>query len=216
MKIISTNIGEAVEIEWRGKMVKTGIYKYPVAGPIFLEKEDVRHDHVVDRRYHGGVDKACYLYSTNHYPYWQSRYPELDWQWGMFGENLTVEGIDESQIRIGDVFRLGEALVQVTQPRQPCFKLGVRFGDAKVVREFLESPYPGVYARVLEEGFVKTGDEIALEKQAASNMTLQEIFSLFTHQIDRADLLRQAIEIPELAEACRKDLTKLLLYAEGQ
>ena len=213
MKIISTNIGDAVEIEWQGKKVKTGIYKYPVAGPIFLEKEDVRNDQVIDRRYHGGADKACYLYSKDHYPYWQSLYPELDWQWGMFGENLTVEGIDESMIRIGDVFRLGEALVQVTQPRQPCFKLGVRFGDPKMVRAFLESPYPGVYVRILEEGFVKTGDEMSLEKQATGNMTLAEVFSLFTRNNDQAELLRRAIEIPELAEACRKDLTRLLSFA---
>lgn len=214
MIVVSTNIGEPVEIDWRGKMVKTGIFKYPVKESIYLGKEDVTGDHVIDRRYHGGIDKACYLYSTNHYEFWKERYPDLDWQWGMFGENLTVEDIDESTIRIGDVYRLGTALVQVTQPRQPCFKLGVRFGNQKMVREFLESPYPGVYVRVLEEGKVEVGDEMSREKQASENMTLKDVFALFSHHTDNVKLLRKAIEMPELASACRKDLNKLLLFAE--
>ena len=214
MKVISTNIGEAREIDWRGEKVKTGIYKYPTGEPIFLEKEDVRKDQVIDRRYHGGLDKACYLYSFDHYKYWKARYPDLDWNWGMFGENITVEGIDESLIKIGDIYRLGEALVQVTQPRQPCFKLGVRFGSPKMVREFLESPYPGVYVRVLEEGFVKVDDDMAIEKQADESLSLQEVFSLFTHKMNDLTLMKQAIAIPELAAACRKDLTKILSFAE--
>jgi MOSC domain-containing protein YiiM len=214
MKIISTNIGEVVEIDWRGQKVKTGIYKYPVDQAILLGKEDVRNDQVIDRRYHGGLDKACYLYSKDHYPYWEERYPDLDWKWGMFGENLTVEGIDESVIRIGDIYRLGKALVQVTQPRQPCYKLGVRFNNHQMVREFFESPYPGVYVRVLEEGPVQVGDEMVLEKLAEGNMTLKEVFALFTHNSNDVKLLRQAIGIPELAEACRKDLSKLLKFAE--
>lgn len=214
MKVISTNIGEPVEIDWQGKKVKTGIYKYPVGAPIYLGKEDVKDDHVIDRRYHGGIDKACYLYSANHYVFWKERYPDLEWQWGMFGENLTIEGIDESTIRIGDIYRLGTALVQVTQPRQPCFKLGVRFGNQKMVREFFESPYPGVYVRVLEEGKVKVGDEMKLEKQASENMTLKDVFALFSYHAGDVELLRKAIEMSELAAACRKDLNKLLKFAE--
>ncbi len=216
MKVISTNIGEAVEIDWNGKKVKTGIYKYRVDHPVFLEKEDVRFDQVIDRRYHGGSEKACYLYSKDHYAFWQQRYPHADWQWGMFGENLTVEGIDESTICIGDIFKLGGALVQVTQPRQPCFKLGIRFGDQKIVREFLESPYPGVYVRVLQEGAVATGDEMQLVQQAENSMTLAGVFSLFTREINNVELLRKAIAIPELAAACRKDLNKLLAFAEDE
>lgn len=90
MKIVSTNIGEAVTIEWRGQKLQTGIYKYPVNQSLFLGKEDVENDHVIDRRYHGGTDKTCYLYSAEHYSFWQNRYPEVKLEWGMFGENLTV------------------------------------------------------------------------------------------------------------------------------
>ncbi|WP_163707356.1 MOSC domain-containing protein [Mangrovibacterium lignilyticum] len=213
MKIISTNIGQAVEIEWHGKKELTGIYKYPVDEPIFLGKEDVVKDDVMDRRYHGGLEKACYLYSADHYGWWKEHYPDADWDLGFFGENLTVEGIDESSIRIGDVYQLGEAVVQVTQPRQPCYKLGIRAGNQQIVRDFWDSPFPGVYVRVLEEGAVKTGDEMTLAKAAPENMTLAEVFALFTHERTNVPKLRQAVAIPEMAASCRKDLTKRLTFA---
>lgn len=216
MNIISTNIGQPVEIDWRGKKVKTGIYKYASADPIFLDHEDVLNDYVMDRKHHGGVDKACYIYGSNRYPYWQEKYPGLDWRWGMFGENLTIENIDESKICIGDIFRLGTALVQVTQPRQPCFKLGVRFGSQKMVGEFLKSPYPGVYVRVLAKGYVGVGDEMILQEQAEDSMSLSEVFALFTTGTEQVEQLEKAIAIPSLAEACRKDLRKLMNFANGQ
>ncbi len=210
MRIISTNIAEIREIDWRGKKVKTGIYKLPVNEPILLGKEDVKNDHVVDRKHHGGVDKACYLYSKDHYRFWKERYPDLDWQWGMLGENLTVEGLDESKIYIGDIFGLGDAVVQVSQPRYPCYKLGVRFENQKMVRDFLEAPYPGVYVRIIKEGSVKTGDKMVLKEQAKNSMSVAEVYSPFTSQIDNKELIEKAIEIPGLAAAWRRDLKKLL------
>lgn len=210
MKIISTNIAEIREIDWQGKKVKTGIYKLPVDEPVFLEKEDVKNDHVVDRRYHGGVDKACYLYAANHYDFWKESYPDLEWQWGMFGENLTVDGLDESKIFIGDIFELGDALIQVSQPRYPCYKLGVRFGRQEMVREFLESPYPGMYVRVLKEGKVCRDNSMILKEKTENSLSLVDVFSLFTCQIDNTDLIKKAIAIPELAAAYRKQLTKLI------
>ena len=209
MKIIATNLAEIREVEWQGKMVKTGIYKFPVDEPIFLEKEDVKNDHVIDRKYHGGVDKACYLYSADHYGFWKEKYPDLDWQWGMLGENLTIEGLDESQIFIGDIFEIGEAVVQISQPRYPCYKLGFRFGSQVIVREFLESPYPGIYVRIIKEGNVKAGDAMTLIEKAEKSMSVRETFSFFTSQIDNIDGIKKAIAIPQLAEAWRKDLKKL-------
>ena len=122
MKIISTNIGKPQTIEWRGNQIQTGIYKNSVNHPISLESEDVLNDHVMDRRYHGGTDKACYLYSADHYKMWSELYPDVEMPWGMFGENLTVKGLNEAEINIGDTFQIGNAVVQATQPRQPCFK----------------------------------------------------------------------------------------------
>lgn len=210
MKIISTNIAKPAIIEWRGKEVQTGIYKYETDSPITLGLEDVVNDHVLDRKYHGGAEKACYLYSADHYEFWKNKYPDQDWKWGMFGENLTVSGLNESDIRIGDRFRIGEAVVQVSQPRQPCFKLGVRFGDQKIVDDFWMAPYPGVYVRVLLPGAVRKGDEMTLIERNPESLPLSRVFSLFRVHRNDFDLIRRAIQEPFLAASCRKDLQKIL------
>ena len=210
MKIISTNIAKPTTIEWQGQKVETGIYKYAVNNPIFLGFEDVVNDHVIDRRYHGGSDKACYLYSADHYPFWQNKYPNQDWKWGMFGENLTVSGLSESEIRIGDRFQIGGAVVQVTQPRQPCFKLGVRFGDQSVVSDFWTLPYPGVYVRVLLPGEVKTGDEIIRVESNPESLSVSQVFSIFHSNKENLELMQKAIAEPFIAESCRRNIEKLL------
>jgi len=215
MQIISTNIGEAVAIEWRGQEVQTGIYKYPVDMPVFLGKEDVKNDHVLDRRFHGGADKACYLYSADHYAFWKTKYPDQDWQWGMFGENLTVSGLDESEIHIGDIYQVGEAVVQVSQPRQPCFKLGVRFGNQKVVDDFWLLPYSGIYVRVLQFGNVKKGDEFILLERNSDSLSVTQVFSIFRVNRDKDDLMRKAIDEPLLAESCRRDIQKILDFNDN-
>ena len=210
MKIISTNIAKPTTIEWQGQKVETGIYKYAVNNPIFLGFEDVVNDHVIDRRYHGGSDKACYLYSADHYPFWQNKYPNQDWKWGMFGENLTVSALSESEIRIGDRFQIGGAVVQVTQPRQPCFKLGVRFGDQSVVSDFWMLPYPGVYVRVLLPGEVKTGDEIIRVESNPGSLSVSQVFSIFRSNNENHELMQKAIAEPFIAESCRRNIEKLL------
>ena len=210
MKVISTNIAKPTTIEWRGQTVETGIYKYEVESPIFLGSEDVENDHVIDRRYHGGFDKACYLYSADHYPFWQKKYPNLDWKWGMFGENLTISGLNESGIRIGDRFQIGNTVVQVTQPRQPCFKLGIRFGDQSVVTDFWALPYPGVYMRVLLPGEVKTGDEMVLMESDPDSLPVSQVFSIFHRNRKDSELMQRAIAEPFIAESCRRDIEKLL------
>jgi len=210
MKVISTNIAKPTTIEWLGQNVETGIYKYAVEKPIFLGTDDVMNDHVIDRRYHGGSDKACYLYSADHYPFWQKKYPNLDWKWGMFGENLTVSGLNESEIRIGDRFQIGDAIVQVTQPRQPCFKLGIRFGDQSVVSDFWTLPYPGVYVRVLFPGEVKTGDEIILIESNSESLFLSQVFSIFHSNKENLELIQKAIAEPFIAASCRRDIENLL------
>jgi MOSC domain-containing protein YiiM len=207
MKVISTNIGESTTIEWNGKKVQTGIYKHQVNEPIYLGTEDVKNDNVMDRRYHGGVDKACYLYSADHFEFWKKLYPELELTWGMFGENLTVEGLYETQINIGDTFQLGETVVQATQPRQPCYKLGVRFGNPKIVKQFVESGFSGVYVRVLKSGNVKTGDKFILTEKKNSH-SIQKVFELlYTDELEN-ETFEMAVNDPFLAESCRRDLLK--------
>ncbi|WOD42579.1 MOSC domain-containing protein [Hwangdonia lutea] len=178
MKITSTNIAKPTTIVWNGKKTKTGIYKTPTNAPIYLEKETVKSDEVSDRNVHGGIYKACYLFSENQYDYWKKLYPHLDWNYGMFGENLTVKNLDETKLFIGDIYKIGEALVQVTQPREPCFKLGLRFGSQEVIQQFINYGFPGIYVRVLQEGFVQTGNSLKCMEHDKSSISIYDFFQL--------------------------------------
>lgn len=209
MDVISTNIGTKKKIIYRGKEILTGIYKYPVNEPLHLGKTDVENDAVIDRRYHGGADKACYIYSADHYPFWQQKYPNLDWSWGMFGENLSVKGMDESELYIGDIFKVGTSVVQITQPRQPCFKLGIRLEDDKAVKEFVKANKPGAYVRILVEGKIKVGDRFIPIEQKPDNLSIKEIYHLIYNEKDNIEQIKKAVQMPELAESCRKDLNKM-------
>ena len=210
MKVLSTNIGEPTTILWRGKEVKTGIYKYPVDQPIFLDKEDVAGDHVIDRRYHGGVDKACYLYAAEHYPFWKEKYPNLDWNYGMFGENLTVSGFQEEAIKIGSVYQLGTAKVQISRPRQPCYKLGVRFGNPAIIKQFIDSKFSGVYVRVIEPGSVSAGDEFILDNENIQGISIKELNTLLFHYNpeEHVELLKKAVEDPLVSDSDKKYFPK--------
>lgn len=204
MKIISTNISEPKTVIWKNKEVVTGIYKEPVNHPILLEKTDVKGDHVIDRRYHGGEDKACYLYSADHYPFWKERFPNLDWHYGMFGENLTVEGLEEDKINIGDTYNVGTAIVQVAQPRQPCFKLGIKFEDQLVLKEFIGQSYSGVYLRILTPGDVKVGDAFELRASDKNVLSVAEVFHLLYNPTEDEEL-RQKVRNDQYLPASLKE-----------
>ncbi|MEO9481671.1 MAG: MOSC domain-containing protein [Maribacter dokdonensis] len=189
MKVISTNLGDPVTFEWNGATEQTGIFKYPTSTSLFLTENDVKNDTVIDRVHHGGSNKACYLFSADYYDYWKSRYPDLKWDWGMFGENLTVDGLDESKVRVGDIYKIGEAIVQITQPREPCYKLGVRFGSQKILKEFIDHNHPGTYVKILKEGSVTKGDEIILVEQSKNTLTIQQFYELMFSKVKSRDLL---------------------------
>lgn len=209
MKVISVNIGKKRSVDWKGKQVETGIFKYAVNHPIFLGKEDVLKDDVVDRKYHGGVDKACYLYSKDHYPFWKEKYPDADTQWGAFGENITIENLDESKIFIGAQYQLGTAKVEISQPRQPCFKLGIRFENPMIVKDFFQSKFPGIYIRILEEGSVNVGDNMTLISSPSDGITVADVHSLFNVNKENKTLGKKAIEENKLAINYKKDLIKM-------
>lgn len=210
MKVISTNIGKPTTFEWNGKEEQTGIFKYPVDEPLFLGKIDVQKDTVIDRKHHAGVNKACYLFAADQYPFWKHLYQHLEWNWGMFGENLTVLGMDESLIRIGDIYKIGTALVQVSQPREPCYKLGVRFNDQNILRQYVDHAYPGTYVRILEEGEVRKEDEIILIEQSENTLTVKQSFELILSRKKDPVLLRLAIDNLALPEYKRERLKKFL------
>lgn len=187
MKIISTNIGSETTIEWKGQSITTGIYKKPVDGPIYLDAFAVRTDYINNKKVHGGIDKACYCYSLDYYDYWKSLYPDLDWTYGMFGENLTISELDESQIMIGDIYKVGEAIVQVSQPRQPCNKFAAKFQSTDLIRQFIDFDHPGVYLRVIQKGNVSTGDELQLDLRNEKALSIQQIYQLLYSKMDLVD-----------------------------
>lgn len=175
MKIIATNIGERREILWKKKKVNTGIFKFPVDEPIFLDKEEVKGDEISDRKYHGGINQAVYGYSLKHYEYWKNLYPNLDWSFGMFGENLTIDDLEETEIHVGDTFKVGETILEATLQRDPCFKLGIRFNDMKIVKQLWNTTKCGVYFKVIQTGFVKLGDEFEQIKSCVKNPTIGDL-----------------------------------------
>ena len=210
MKVISTNIGNPTTIHWNGKEEQTGIFKYPVDEPLSLGKTDVLKDTVIDRKHHAGEHKACYLFSSDHYPYWKNLYPELDWDWGMFGENLTIEGLDESQTRIGDIFKVGNAKVQVSQPREPCYKLGVRFKTQEILKRFINHGRPGIYVRILEEGTVAKGDTFELIQKSENPLTIKQFYELLYTKEKNLEIVQLAITNLSLPEYKRNRLKKYL------
>lgn len=175
MKIVSTNIGERKELVWKGKKVVTGIYKFPVDIPIFLDIEEVKGDEISDRENHGGINQAIYGYSLQHYKFWKPLYADLDWSLGMFGENLTIDILDETKIHVGDTFKVGEAILEATLQRSPCYKLGIRFNDMRIVKQFWNTTMCGVYFKVLQTGFVKEGDTFQQTKSCPENPTIADL-----------------------------------------
>lgn len=206
MKVISTNIAQPTTFMWNGKEVTTGIYKKPTDVAIYLGKEDVRGDEVSDRKVHGGEFKACYLFSANNYPYWQNLYPNLDWTYGMLGENLIIEDLDEKQLNIGDIYKLGKALVQITQPREPCFKFAHKFGTEDVLQQFINHGYSGTYVRVLEEGNVKTGDYFKLVKSAKESISIFQFFELLYAENKNKNHIALILNNEALPQRIRKRL----------
>jgi MOSC domain-containing protein YiiM len=209
-KVISLNVGLPLTVNFRGQAVTTGIFKEPVMGRIKLRRLNLDGDKQADLTVHGGPDKAVYAYPSEHYNYWKKRLSNTKLPWGMFGENFTTEGLLEEQVNIGDVFRVGSSELVATQPRMPCYKLGVKFGRMDIVRQFMESKLTGIYFRVLKEGEVGTGDAIELISRDKNNVTVKDIVQLVTGKAD-IRMLQRAVSIKALPEAWRQQLQDYLL-----
>jgi MOSC domain-containing protein YiiM len=158
--VVSINVGRPRAVEWRGRTIRTAIFKEPVTGPVEVRTLNLAGDEQADLSVHGGADKAVYAYPAEHYAYWRGELPGVELPWGAFGENFTTEGLSESRLRVGNRLRIGSAEFRVTQPRMPCFKLGIRFGRADMVQRFQRSGRSGFYLAVLREGAVTPGDRI--------------------------------------------------------
>lgn len=213
-KVISLNVGLPRTVYFRGLAVTTGIFKEPIKGRIKIRRLNLDGDKQADLTVHGGPDKAVYAYPAEHYDYWKKRLPNMKLPWGMFGENFTTEGLLEDQVNIGDVFRIGSSEVVATQPRMPCYKLGVKFGRMDIVKQFMESKLPGIYFRVLKEGEVGPGDAIELISRDANNVTVKDLVQLVTSEGDMATI-RRAVHIKALPEAWRQEFVDYLGKQDG-
>jgi MOSC domain-containing protein YiiM len=201
MKILSVNVGLPKAVSWQGKLVTTGIFKEPVNSPVMMRTLNLEGDRQADLTVHGGVTKAVYAYPSEHYLYWRTELPGVDLPWGMFGENLTTEGLLEENVYIGDRFRVGETEVMVTEPRMPCYKLGIKFGRADIIKRFLASRRTGFYFAVVREGMVGTGDAIKLIGQEQQDISVADITRLYAFEKDDLKSLRRAIEVEALPES---------------
>jgi len=175
MRVIAVSVGLPREVVWRGRTVRTSIFKEPVAGPVRVERLNLAGDRQSDLTVHGGADKAVYVYPAEHYTFWHEELPGLDLPWGSFGENLTTEGLAEDVVRIGDRLTIGSAAFAVTQPRMPCYKLALRFDRLDMIKRFLRSGRTGFYLSVTQEGEVAPGDAITLSATESSSVTVADV-----------------------------------------
>lgn len=204
MKILSISVGRPREVDWRGKAVQTSIFKTPVPGRVRVARLNIQGDEQSDLSVHGGPDKAVYAYPAEHYAFWKRELPEMDFPWGAFGENLTTEGLLESEVHIGDRFKAGSAEFVVTQPRMPCFKLGIRFGRPDMVKRFLRSGRTGFYLAVLQEGEVGAGDPLERGGGDGKRVSVADIVGLYDRDAADQGLLRRASELAALPESWRE------------
>jgi len=210
MKLLSVNVGLPHEIERKGKIVRTSIFKAPVEGQVRAVQLNLDGDQQSDLSVHGGIDKAVYAYPSEHYPFWRQQLPDMDLPWGAFGENFTTEGLLEEAVHIRDRFRAGSAEFVVTQPRMPCYKLGIRFNRPDIVKLFLQSGRSGFYLAVCKEGEVAAGDSIQLLKRDEHGVTVADIVNLYRSDANNQDVLRRVSELPSLPNSWREYFRKRL------
>lgn len=205
MRILSVNVGMPREVPWHGATVLTGIFKDPVTRKIPLRRLNLDGDAQADLTVHGGPDKAIYAYPSEHYPDWEAKLG-VSLPPAAFGENLTTEGLFEDQAHIGDEFRVGTARLVVSQPRMPCYKLGIRFGNPGIVKTFLKTGLPGIYFAVVEEGVVGPGDTIELLHTDQRRITVRDMLALVLDRHAPESELQRLLAIPGLASVWREEI----------
>ncbi len=204
MKLLSVSVSLRKEVPYRGKTVATGIFKESVGGRVMLRSLNLDGDQQVDLMGHGGIYKAVCVYTIENYEHWARELARNDFKHPQFGENFTVEGMLEDKIHVGDVFRVGKACVEVTQPRVPCYRLGIKMGNPQFPRRFLQSSRVGFYLRVLEEGDVGAGDPIELVRQDPEGMSVRDVNHLYYFDPENLEDCKRAIRIKALSPGWRE------------
>jgi MOSC domain-containing protein YiiM len=203
MRITSIQVGRPRDVSAKGHIVNTAIFKQPLAGRVMLRRLNLDGDQQADLTVHGGAEKAVYVYPSEHYAFWRAEYPDLDLPHGMFGENLTIEGLLEDDVFIGDTFRIGGAQVVVTQPRIPCYKLGIKFGRDDILKRILRSRRTGWYLAVLCEGEIGPGDSFERLARDPHGFTVTDVTRLYAEDRYNPDVLRRAVAVPALPAGWR-------------
>ena len=217
MKLLSVNVGLPREVLWRGDTVTTGIFKRPVDGRVLLRTLNLDGDRQADLAVHGGTNKAVYCYPAEHYPYWKKQLPGVDLPPASFGENFTTEGLNETSVHLGDRFRIGSAEVIVTQPRLPCYKLGVKFQSDAMVKRFLDAGRSGFYVAVTQEGEVGAGDaieQIAADPHTVSVAAINRLYAAKRYSAADKLLVRRALQVASLPGGWKEHLLERLDRAE--
>src|SRR5437764_9789023 len=208
MKVVSVNVGLPRQIVWKGRTVETGIYKQPVDGPVAVGEQNPAGDRQADLTGHGGPQKAVYAYQAENYDYWRKELPDVPLSWGAFGENLTTQGLKEDRVFIGDRMRVGTAVLMVTQPRMPCYKLEVKFQRDYMIKRFLLSGRSGFYFSVIEPGEVSAEWELEILERDPNRVTVIDIVRLYLGQTRDADLLERAVGLNALPQSWRDHLLR--------
>jgi len=210
MKLLSVNAARPRAIQIGAREIMTGIYKEPVAGRVGVRRHNLDGDAQADLRVHGGEHKAVYAYPFEHYAQWERELGRSGFTPGMFGENLTVSGAMEEMIYIGDTLRIGTAVLQVTHPRTPCFKLAHKFGRPQFIKEFLLSGRSGYYLRIVEEGELGAGDAIEFVSRDPQRVTVRGLLGLTDLKEINSDLAVRAMQVDALPASWREDVATLL------
>jgi len=211
MKLLSINTSGSLPVEYQGKIISTGIFKKPITGPVYVAKDHLQGDQQADLKHHGGEHKAVYAFSFDHYAYWSKILKKEPLNKGIFGENLTISGFDEGSLHIGDQLRIGKCLLEITQPRVPCHKLGLAVGNKNMPRLFIEHFATGIYMRVLKEGFIEAGDEPIVSYQNPFKVSVKSLFrAVYDKNFDQAEqLIATAKQIPELSQEWQKKIASI-------
>ncbi len=206
MKILSIQVGQPQILNFRGREITTSIFKSPVQGPLMVRTLNIDGDRQADLTVHGGIDKAVYAYSFDAYSWWKMKRPSDTFNYGAFGENLLIDRINENETFIGDTFEVGEAILQVAQPRMPCYKLAVKFEDPSILRTFMESKRPGIYFRVLKEGLINVEQEFKLINREKIQLSVSQLFGFTQGEKIDPKMVKEYLKIKTLPEEWREQL----------
>src|SRR5216110_1604983 len=211
--LMSVNVGMPKDVPWRGKTVFTGVFKSSVTGPRRVRKLNIDGDGQGDVAGHGGEQRAVFVYQIDSYRYWERELGRDDFSYGQFGENFTVDGLADDEVRVGDRYRIGEALFEVTQPRVTCYRVGIRMDLPAMPSLLVAHHRPGFYFRVLEEGEVQAGDEIVRVAEGPERLTIAQVDALLYLPGKSRELLERALRVPALSEGWRGSFRELLAKA---